>query len=279
MHLSQYVQLFLSARDVGRKHRKAVIRRIAELERFAEGPLDLDLLSDDLMNRFLDHLQENGYSPRSIRNYRDSILAVWRDAADAGHCRRPHRIKRIKVPKIVPQGWTIDELRRLLVEVSKLQGRINRQPIARALWFSTLVRLLWDTGIRIGDALAANWDNVVDGKLMITQSKTGNWVCRRLSAETMRLLTEIRGLSGRNELLPYVGSHTQVWNWLGRAVEAAGIRRGRTREIRRSSSSHVERDYPGHGPGFLGHVSPGVFRASYCDPTIVDSDMPTPPEL
>lgn len=281
VQFAECTQTYLSERDLSSKYAKELLRRTAALEQFVGRSLDIADLTDQLLNSFLGYLKDKGYSPRSRCAYRDSICAVWRDAWETGKCpRRPERTKRIRIPKSAPKGWSIEDLRHLVAATQDLPGRIVHLPaLTKAIWFTALVRLLWDTGIRIGDALAAKWADISDGQLILTQSKTGNWVARRLSPQTLAMLQEIHAKCGRDDLLPYDGSRTQVWIWLGRAVEAAGIRNGRTREIRRGSSSSVENSHPGRGGDFLGHVSERVFRESYRDPTIASPDVPSPPPL
>lgn len=290
MLLIDTVEWYLQGKDVSKKYRKDLRRFASELVAWAGVPLDIADLNDPLVNRFLLAAQDSGqYAPRTLRHRRNSIVTLWRSAWEEGLTETPpRRIRRIKVPRPRPRGYKTDQMDRWIDACRKLrgcvrrvhEGRIVATKIPRSLALEGILQGCWCTGIRLGDCLTVTREWLEpDGSVWVLQSKTGVPLLRHLTPRALAVVNELHRLAVSDPLcedvadriVPFPASRVSVDRWLARTRERAGLPAGLTREIRRGSSSYVDRDDPGRGGEFLGQLTPGLFRLHYEDLTITQN--------
>jgi integrase len=269
-----FARQYVAARRLSMVYSANVLRRAAAIQVYANEQSLTRVFREPVVNGFLQSLPDR--SPFTIRSYRSDILALWNAAADANLTPYPvmRRIHCPRVPALLIDCYTIDEVRLLLIAASVAAGYYPNG-IAKRLYWSGAVRLAWDTGFRRGDVWAFRRDAVrPDGTLRIVQHKTQQVVTVGLRASTVAALDAIGGhLPLRWPLDPsFFGRHFRS------LVKASGINRGTFKWLRRASGSYVEVSQPGAGYKHLGHANPQIFHRHY-DAKLGGHTLPMPPPL
>lgn len=232
-------------------------------------------LCDSLVNEWLLKAQEQ-YAPKTLHKMRGDILAVWRDAFDAGHCETlPKRVRKIKVPKPCPEAWTPEEVSRLVAACRFLPGTL-KNGVRRCDYFAALISAAWDTGLRRGDLWRLNrrWIRP-DGSLALSQLKTGDQHVARLSLETLTLL----GLIDEYLPLEWPQAPRLFYYWWRRLKLLANVTTdGAMQRVRVSAATEVERQREGNATRFLGHTTPKA-DVHYLDRTLIPGKATTPGPL
>lgn len=277
MPLRDYCGVYLLSRDLCPDYAASVRRYVANLDVWLGTPADLDLTAETL-NNWLVFVTASGLRPRTVRAYRQAILALLHAAESEGLRGPLGRVRRPKVPRRPVVGWNLDQVRRLIGACQATPGYCVRTGLPLNLLLESTVRICWDSGARIGDVLDFRWTDLSDGgRLVWSQSKTGLPCQCHLSAGTMDALQRLHAGRSLELLLPW-RSHDVCHRAIAVAVKAAGLT-GATRMLRRGSASYVERLQPGTAWRHLGHAAPGLDKEFYIDAAIAYSETVRPPEL
>lgn len=236
-------------------------------------------LSDDAINRWLVWLTASGISKTTVANHRRFMLTIWRHAFQAGATNiAPLRIRKIQVPRTLPQAWSQDQMCRLLEAADKLLGVDIPIGVRRASWFRALILVAWSTGLRLGDIQALKRDQIApDGSMIVVQQKTLTPVLCRLHPDAMAAVMQVghlpdgRIFGGRLSRRPLF----RDFRWI---ANKAGLVGG-TKIIRKSSATAVEAIQPGAAKDFLGHLTAGLAYRHYVDQSKTGQNRPQPPEL
>lgn len=251
-------------------------------ERFA-GPIPWRDVNDDLTNDWLCQLQDEGrLSPVTIYSRRRLFLTLWRAAYDAGLVERlPQRVRRIKQPDIVPVAFLADEIQAMLNVAEEMTGDVRGLRLPRRLWWRSFLLAAYDSGLRLSDLLSIERDWIWrGGRLSIVQAKTGRTHTVQFRAETMAAIEESMAACPRRRLIWPLWCSRDCWHRHFRRLRRdAGLSRGSSKWIRRSSASYVEAAHPGTGSAHLGHRSADLARKHYFDPRIVTHEATAPPSL
>jgi len=250
------------------------------LESFA-GPVNLTELSTDLLNDWLLKLRDNGLSPFTVHNRRNSLLVIWRAAWRDGLAPQPGDIRRIRLPDPSKEIWTADEIVRLMDHCRVLRGRFRGLDIRRAAYFRTLIPAAYDTGLRLSDLHHVTVASVLTGNRMgILQQKTGRTVVVRLNENTLADILQFLQLAERQFVWPRWSKRRGTFaKAFRRIVQAAGLE-GNFSRLRKTSGTEVERLERGAGWLHLGHSSPETARRWYLNAErAYDVDRPLPPAL
>lgn len=284
MRLSEYVSWYALRHDVS----AATIQqlKIAALlfERWASG-VTLETIDDDVVNAWLVFRRDSGLSPRTVRGNRTSILMLWKDAHLHDEAPRgPRRVRLIKCPELLVDGYDRHEMGRLIAVASKLPHRFNKSPMPRRIYWRSLLLAYWDTALRLADLLSleSGWIwRMPDGcgKLVIVQAKTGFQIPHILRPATMEAIDEcIAAGPKRRRIWGGIITQRHFYPAFKKLARQAGLS-GTSKFIRRGSSSECDREKPGSGAKKLGHRTPGLFEKNYRVLRIVGSDVPQPPEI
>lgn len=253
---------------------------VADLvERWAGRPVMLDELDERSASEWLRDYAAT-VKPHTVRGKKSMLLALWRAAADDGLASEPsaRRVRRVRLPALVPIAWTKAEVEKLLMCVHRIQ-RKHRCGLSRAAWWDLAIRVAWDSGMRWGDIVALRVDAIADdGTCTLTQSKTGKVCTFRLSATTMEAMRETLTTCPRALVCPWPASGETFRDQFSLIVSKSGIRSGTWKWIRRGSGTDVEMQLPGVGHLHLGNTR-AVFDRSYGDPTQIGRRVPCPREL
>ena len=133
----------------------AVQLRIAVklLDAWHQGPVLLSELSLALMVAWMRWLGESRAAP-TVNKKRSVVMAIWRHAAEAGHCSPPPRVAKAREPLRIPNAWSIEQVRDLFAACDRLPGWWEGGPVA--LYSKMGLSLIWDTGCRVNELLRGN---------------------------------------------------------------------------------------------------------------------------
>jgi integrase len=155
-----------------------------------------------------------------------------------------------------PKAWSIPEVRRLLSAADRS---------SRSLFWGSLCRAAYDSGLRLGDLLDLRCDQV-GRQIEVLQEKTGRVVTVRLRPTTLQLVRrQIKGRAGCQPVWPLWGRREAFYRAFRRLVASSGIRPGTFRWIRRTAATQVERVKHGSSTELLGHVSRATTETWYLD--------------
>lgn len=236
---------------------------VRSFERFS-GPTRTSGLTGTAVSDWLTWLAARGRSPWTIKQRRISLLVLWRAAWEDGLAPALQPVKRLRPLHHAPTAWTVAEVR-LLIAAARRRG----------LWWESLVRAAYDTGLRIGDVLSLRADQL-GAVLGVSQAKTGLPVLVSLRPATLRAIR--RHLAGKTTgpIWPWPYRREALYRSFRRLVTASAIRPGTFRWLRRSAATACERVAPGSGTVLLGHASRATTEAWYIDRTLLDRP-PLPP--
>lgn len=267
MTLQDYLNRYSLTHDVTAstvEHYKWVVR---SFERLA-GPVELDSLSGDDVNRWLVWLRENGRSQYTIKQRRTSLLVLWRSAWQDGLASPIQPVRRLKPIQHDPQAWTLDEVRKLIATAMA----DKRRP----LFWGSLVRAGYDSGLRLGNLLAMRIGQVAP-VMRLRQVKVSAPVAVQLRPETLKAVErQIAGRELSSLVWPLWGRREAFYRAFRGLVVRAGIRPGTFRWLRRTAATHVENVEAGSGTSLLGHTNRSTTERWYLDRSQL-REPPLPP--
>lgn len=276
-----HVETYISSRDLSAEYTKALRNRLIAFCRWLGGTATLDRFEARTVNDWLSYHKEAGRASMStINSYRRGVLCIWRDAYESELIDNPPlRVKRIKVPRIVVEAFTHEEIAGLLVEADRLRGYLPNG-VKRNEFMRAIILVAYCTGLRRGDLLRVKRSQIRrDGSATIIQHKTGFEVRVKLSAEAMAAVAKLKPDDGDDRLLPWAFTPNRLQTTFKAMREAAGVRPGTFRWLRRSAGSYAESVQPGAGSRLLGHADGRVFGKHYEDQDISRPNAIEPPAI
>lgn len=237
-------------------------------------------LSADMLNRWLD-ARKRVVANRTVRGNRTSAMMLWREAHRIGASAiKPEGVKTIKKADIVPVALLRHEIVKLLAEAAKLEDTFERTGQSRALWMESLLRAIYDTGMRRDDCWSLEIPWITTGRVTIVQHKTGHRHTAQLRTRTMELIAQLVGDRKTGLIwLPWWSEDDSFNSLLTRMRKRAGLPYGNTKHLRRASASYVEAEHPGCGAKHLGHRTAGMAEEFYLDPRIVKPQTFLPTDI
>lgn len=150
-----------------------------------------------------------------------------------------------------------------MAEVWQLIRAAEKLP-RRARFWSALVRAGYDSGLRLGDLLSLEVEQL-SSVFSVSQIKTGCYVAVGLRPTT--LLAIRLHLDGRRSgvIWPWPYRREALYRHFRRLVLSAGIRPGTFRWLRKTAATQCERVTPGSGTLLLGHTHRATTEAWYID--------------
>jgi integrase len=203
------------------KHMKIVLRA---LDRWAGRSVMVKELSDDLVTGFLNWFAGRR-APTTLNSMRGVILTLWNYAWKKRLIRRLPRVEKLRVPKRLPQCWSLDELRQLLQGCRDTKGWVNGAPAG--LWWYGLAHLLYFTGLRINAAtqLAAQHFDF-DGAIVRVPAefqKQNADQAFHLHPETVRVVREIATYRNGEPIFAWIGSRKTFFAAFRRILKRTGL--------------------------------------------------------
>lgn len=271
--------VYCLGRDIEASTQGFYVTKVKRFSRFLGRPATIADLNDLTINRYLTARLEQ-VERATVHGERSTLLAIWREAYVA---RIPDvdnafdRVKKIKrLPKIV-EGWTDEQLGRLLSVINRQRGRFKGKRIERAKFWLAVVRTLYDTGLRLGDLFRLEAKQLLSGPMFtVVQHKTSKVVDVQLSPETIAAIREISPLT-RKRPFGDVLYRRYFFIKFRELCQEADLD-GRTKKLRITSGSRVEGEYPGEGHIHLGNGR-HVFEQHYHWRAVTKRPVRLPPQL
>lgn len=262
---------------------------VQSLDRWSGEPVRVDELCDALVNRWVRFLESQSIAPATLRNRRRHLLTLWISACRDELCpTRPHDVRCPPLPYKAPRAWPYEDVCKLLGAAMTLEGQYPSERwvtdvtwrLPRRVIWSLLIRIGWDTGIRLYDLWNLKRSQfAADGEFEIVQRKTGRWHLSKVHPSTMQAIDQSEA-DKRDFIVPWRASLKWFDLEFAKIVEAAEVLPGPFKRIRKSSATEVEKFHPGCGGTHLGHVSGmGIAEKHYLDPRLLVSRRPMPREL
>ena len=281
--LRDYLREYELTREIrpGTAYQYAIAVDLYDRWRAARGlpPATLDALDELEVSAWLRDYAAT-VSPATVRAKKQSILSLWRAAADDRLASDPvtRRVRRTSIPARPVEAWTRAEVEQLLAAAASLP-RWHRCGLRRSAWWGLAIRVAWDSGLRWGDMVTLPVAAVrPDGWVSVTQSKTGRVSTFRLAESTLEALRASLEAVPRDLVLPWPAGHETFTAQVRTLVRRAGVRPGTWKWIRRGSGTDVELQAEGSGHLHLGNTR-RVFEAHYADASQIHRRPPAPREL
>lgn len=264
---------YLNHHDFSRDYARSLIRVAESFDSYCRIPPALD------SSLFSGWLKSLPLSNTTKINYRRMLITLLKwgnrhDLCDYDTDLLP-RVKQKKLPTI---AWTEKEVLKLYKCATRCNKRFQTGCPERLYW-QTFILVGYETGIRLGDLLTLNIDQVRGNRLYITHSKTGVASAKCISKEATCRVHKMICLSTNDTVLGWALSRKYVTIKFASLVRNAGLS-GTIKYLRRSGATHCEKHQPGSASRFLGHISgQALARRNYIDWTQLSDSIPRPPAL
>ncbi|MGN6544176.1 MAG: tyrosine-type recombinase/integrase [Aureliella sp.] len=233
---------------------------------------ELTDLTDELIERHMWAIVNQGGAPESANKDRGQLIALWNFAAKRGMISTWPDNRPLPEPEKVPLGWLPEELERLFAACDAKQGKIGT--VDAALWWRCLIRVLMETGERIGAIRFLKKSAVQQQWLLVPAHLRKGKRRDRLYELQPETLSDLQKLISQNtsdkQLFPWDRCETYLYNRYNDVLESAGLptdRRSKFHRLRRTVASAVARE-GGDASAALDHASPRTTK-KYLDPRIV----------
>lgn len=226
--------------------------KLNAFERWLGRQATLDDLSSTMLNAFLDY-RISDRSRETARSEKAVLRAIWQAAFDARLLENPPlRIKKIRRALPEVEAWDCEQVNALLKVATSQLGRIRGVRVPKSLYWLAVVRTLFDTGLRAGDLLALESAKITGpGCYTVRQRKTGKDVPIAISEATWQAIERIKSPE-RPLLFGDVLKSRAFFQGFATLVKAAHLC-GRSKMLRRTRGSMIERQHPGEGHTHLGN--------------------------
>lgn len=272
-----YCERYLLARHVSFDYANTLRSRIGAFCNWAGSDVPAESICCELGNEWLTELAESGMSVWSLVGYRGALLTIWTDAYPTFNSNPPLGLKKFKRPQLIVEAYNHAEINALLERASRLTTQHIDGNLASNFW-QAAINVAYCCGPRRGDLLSVQLKQLSpDNILTFIQHKTGFPHRVVLSAQAMAFVRRLHSDIGM--LLPWPYDIDWFSRKFGRIRDAAGIKRGSFKWIRRSCGSYCEREQRGAGARILGHRDESVFRRFYNDESISGQSPVSPPPL
>lgn len=269
MFLREYVlTVYVPERGVSARTSGTYQKIIGSFSRFLQRPATVHDFCQ--VNHWLSSVKPT-LRPGTIQSYRGQIGTLWRHYW-ASHPESPRpNLRPAPRWQPIPWCWSAEEVTRLVQSAGQCRGYYGR--VSKATWWSCLIQLGWQTGLRRTDLHALRHSDLAP-RFSVSQHKSGRLVHCALSSE---LLDAIQSIPF-DPIFKLPKSEEAFRQAFRSIVRRAGVRPGGFKFIRKSSGNWAEAQSPGTGCLLLGN-EPRTFARHYLDPSTVKDVVPRPPHL
>lgn len=254
---------------------KQIAVALRQFEAWAGRPLEVFDFSEDLVRRFLSDFRRT-HAGATTNSRRRDLLAVWQCAYDEDYIDRPPRrgkIRRAKEQPTIPEAWTPAQVASILE--SSQEDRTPIGGISAPAWLRSLLLLLYDTGARLGEALAVESADLslAECWVIFRSTKTGRERWAAIHEETAAACRAIYE-PDRPLVWPLGITRQQLDRRFRKILKRAGVRYRPGvlfRTMRRSSGTLIEAA-GGDGAKHLGNTR-AVFERHYRDPRFLPNQL------
>lgn len=234
--------------------------------------------NDQAVNSYLSWLKQRR-SPFTVKQRRTSLLVLWKAAFQMKLLGAPPgRVRHIRTPDRVIETWLPEDIGRMLQHAASLQGQMASVAVPKSLFWSTWVRLSYDTGLRTSDLFSLEAEDVLNlqGRLTIIQRKTRHAVTVHIRPETLHLVRQMAELQVSRFILPRCWRANNFSHAVRKFLRGAGLQ-GSATKMRQTSCTEVDRLRPGAGWVHLGHRTSATTQRWYLNRRRAFDDNPLPP--
>lgn len=255
------------------------IRRFSE---FLGHTATLDDLTDEICGRFLRWLVDvKGNKAVTANGQFKTIKALWGWCAKKRLVKEFPTIEQLPEPEVVPEAWTLEEMKRLIAACRRRPGTFGGVPACN-YWIAFHI-FQWDTGERTGAMLGLTWD-MLDWKaktiLVPAEVRKGGLKAAVYKPKDVTLTILQQIAEPKRELIfgSDIGKGRSTFYYQYRKlIKSAGLvwvpHKCGPQKMRRSFASHLEA-LGGNATKALRHTSRLVTEQSYLDPRISDTVSP-----
>jgi hypothetical protein len=124
MRLRKLLDLYSEQRDVEPGTKKWLAVALGRFERHLTRPAELADLNDAALNEWAAaEIASGSIARRTVKGYRGGVIMLWRFAVDEDLIDRPpFKLRRIKLPKMIPCAWHPAEAASLLPLAQMMTG-------------------------------------------------------------------------------------------------------------------------------------------------------------
>ncbi len=274
VYAKKYEPLALRSR---RPNSKRLYRTTLKMfDKYLERAATLDDLSDETVSAFASWRLDSGLSKSSVNKDLSNLLALWR------WCFRKQLVDRwpdvaLEVPaKAQPLAWTEDEMKKLYLTATNLEGKLGK--LSASHWWCALLLVAWNSGERINAIINLKWENVDLKRKWIRFEAEDRKGARedsavQLSDDAVAALQRIKADVG--PVFPWPYNYTYLWREFGKLLRLAGLSsdaKSKFHRIRKTVASYAEAA-GGNATAMLRHSKREVTEA-YLDPRIVKQQQP-----
>lgn len=273
MTIAEVLDRYLCSVEASSRYIESLRRTVRKAQ--ASGLVYLRQLAPEAVNSWLSRLP---LSQTTRHNIRRELLTLWRWAYDGGLTEVPPlRIRRISPARKPPQAWTMEGLRKMLSLAEQDEKPISsRVKLRRCDVLPAWIGVGYDSGLRFGDILSLTTDNIRNGCVAVTASKTGKPLVRRLSDTTVAAVERLAALSPDGTLFAWALPRRRailMWRSFLKEHKLAGS----SKWLRRSCATQVHLREKGAATDYLQHSSPMLAMYHYIDASQAGVPAPPPP--
>ena len=178
----------------------------------------------------------------------------------------------MRAPGRLPRAYTAQEVAQLIRAARAMPGLVGK--VRRGMWWASLLRLLWETGERIGAATALRWGDIdLDGCWVTFQAEVRKGhvrdIRRRISPELAVWLRTFAG-SERSLVWHWPGAETNLWATFAKLCKRQGITARGFHGFRKASATYLAMG-GGDPTQHLDHSDPRLAKRHYLDDSILPS--------
>lgn len=278
--LDWLVEQYANSRDAGQGTIKQLGYTVARFGDWLGRPPIIGDLGEPAINAWIRAMvDDGGLSIETIRSKRRHLVMLRRLAYERGWMRTLGTVRPVKPAARVPVAWSQDEIAALLAAAATKTSRLKRHRAVRWCDFwRAFILTGYYSGLRFGDLLRLKFDALAtDGTAIVIQHKTGRPVVLRLPPDCLESIRAIRKPERARIFgdLVFYKTIQEEFRWLVRESKVGGS----IKRLRASGATWVEAHNPGAAMAFLGHRTPGLAYAHYCDPRFIQQNKPIPPQL
>jgi integrase len=264
-------------RDISAATLKTYTAAIHSVEKHLGRAATLEDLIPTTINDWLTALLDTT-GRETVYSYRRHVLTIWRAAEELEILKLgPRRIKPIRRPARIIEGYSTDDMGKLLDATKRVR---------RWLWWRVFLQMAWYSGLRLSDVLAVERKWIFHGPegtglLSVIQQKTGQQISKTLPAELMADISDLVE-PGQRIVCPLWCRREAFFRAFKRLTRKAGLPAGTAKWIRRGSASEAEKLSAGAGPVHLGHSRGSgttIFNQSYRCDRIIQPKIVMPPTI
>lgn len=235
-------------------------------------------VSVERVNAYLRSIAETKQST-TVRSERTILLTLYCWAYQTGMIdEAPRGVMKIKARKRPTKAWTLEQLRALVDATKSHDGKRLRSGADLGAFLRCWVLLAYECGARFGDVMAFTADHLDGDTLAWTQSKTGDPLSRPLTPACLTAIDAMLAASPDGRILGWACGKRMAARHMRALLDSQGVG-GSSKWLRRSGATHCEMAQAGAGRLHLGHRSPALFEAAYCDWAQLRTKTPRTPAI